>query len=60
MGGVHNDELGCACDVVVGLTGRCEEFASEELERVILDGFPSLPHRLAGNRRCFHFTFDRF
>lgn len=29
-------------------SSRCEEFASEEIERGILAGYPSLPHRLAG------------
>lgn len=27
---------------------RCEEFASEDIERRILAGYPSLTHRLAG------------
>lgn len=36
-----------ACPPFVSLT-RCEEFASEDIERRILAGHPTLAHRLAG------------
>lgn len=35
----------------VALIIRSEEFASDEYERMILGGFPTLPHRLAGKEK---------